>query len=337
MPLSVVLPDHKRLKGVELSKESRTGSALNWSVGATGFAVASGGGVYGRLDRPDPEIRHVMVAIGRDLKAARQTVIDLRRDGRAVVLTAAEPGAWWYHSVLRDPSALKLLQECGIRASGALTFSADGENFWRSAGIPVSELMPSPLPVGSDEEAPVSEPSEGRWGVFLGTMSWDNPLERHGEALYAIRDLCGQLQEPLTVVNADGWRGRRRLRQMKFARGMLRVVEKVPDFAGLRDLISKHKAVFQLDTNRGWGRVGAAAFLAGVPCMGGQGMLEQILFPDDWSKDLTADQMWYRMSHILDHPHERDEMLTKAGNAARRHLAMDVVADKVEGFLHSVY
>ena len=75
MPLSVVLPDHKRLNGIQLSKETSSGASLNWSVGVTGFAVATGGGVHGRLEKPDPECRHVL---GRCLGITRWSVMEKR-------------------------------------------------------------------------------------------------------------------------------------------------------------------------------------------------------------------------------------------------------------------
>ena len=55
-------------------------------------------------------------------------------------------------------------------------------------------------------------------GIFVGTREWDVPSRNHFVALLIARQLCHATGEPVTVVNLDGYKGRRLLGELKFRR-----------------------------------------------------------------------------------------------------------------------
>ena len=61
-----------------------------------------------------------MVLIRRDLKAARQALIELRRAGKTVLVSFKETGAAQIASLMDSSSRLKLVREICRRADGAL-------------------------------------------------------------------------------------------------------------------------------------------------------------------------------------------------------------------------
>src|SRR4030095_13010345 len=105
---------------------------------------------------------------------------------------------------------------------------------------------------------PTPYPVEGqRWDFFLasdeqsvisvGTREWDVPPRSHCAALLVARQLCDATDEPVTVINLDGYKARRLLSELKFPEEKLQVIEKwksYPDY--LRD-VARHKIVLQLD------------------------------------------------------------------------------------------
>src|SRR5690606_7711019 len=126
------------------------------------------------------------------------------------------------------------------------------------------EFIPTPYPV-EDSRWDFSLPAESRKGIFLGTREWSVPSRNHLAALLTIRPLAEAMQEPVTVFNQDGWRGRRLLEELQYPEKLLRVIEgKLPYPQYLR-LMARHKLVFQLDASAVPGQVAGDALLCRIP------------------------------------------------------------------------
>jgi hypothetical protein len=135
-------------------------------LGYLGFAACTGGGYYRRDASIPADERRVLLVLNSNLKACRQTVINLRRAGKTIILAWNRPGAFELESVLRSPSDLSLFREYCGRAHGALAVSADLEPVFRGGGMLHVETIPMPLPVDSTEWDFSIRP-EDRQGTFL--------------------------------------------------------------------------------------------------------------------------------------------------------------------------
>src|SRR5213075_3026972 len=125
-----------------------------------------------------------------------------------------------------------------------------------------------------------SRPIEHRAGIFIGTREWDVPSRNHLAALMIARRLSESTGESLTVFDYDGRRGGRLLSEIGFPAGKLRVLNKklaYPDY--LRE-IARHKIVLQLDTSFVPGQVAGDALLCRIPCVGGNGAIDRLGFPE---------------------------------------------------------
>src|SRR6267378_89921 len=114
--------------------------------------------------------------------------------------------------------------------------------------------------------------------VCIATREWDVPSRNHFATLLVARELCEATGEPVTVVNLDGYKGRRLLGELNFPEGKLRLIEKwktYPDY--LRDA-ARHKIVLQLDRSHVPGQVAGDALLGRIACVGGDGAIERIAF-----------------------------------------------------------
>jgi len=302
-------------------------------LGYRGFAACTGGGYY-RKDASIPEHeRRVLLILNSNLKACRQTVINLRRAGKTIILAWNRPGAFELESVLRSPSDLSLFREICGRAHGALAVTSDLEPVFRGGGIMHVETIPMPLPVESSEWDFSIRP-EDRQGIFLGTWDRSDVSRRHLTALMGLRDVVSQMYEPLTVFNLDGWRGRRWLRQLGYPSGLLRVIERrLPHVEYLRKMAT-HKMVFQLDASAGSGAVAGDALLCRIPCVGGNGVTERIIFPELSDPRLPTPDVLYAVSRLLDHGHDRELAVEQALNIARQRLSFEVIQQSLEQLFH---
>ena len=92
-----------------------------------------------------------------------------------------------------------------------------------------------------------------------------------GSAAFSAK-ICEASGEPVTVFNLDGRKGGRRLEELKFPPGKLRIHEKREPYADYVREIAKHKIVLQLDRSRVPGQVahelqrnGSGKFTLGRP------------------------------------------------------------------------
>ena len=275
----------------------------------------------------------MLLVLNRNLKQCRQSVINLRRAGKTIILAWERPGAFELERVLRSPSDIALFREICGRAHGALAVSAELEPVFRGGGILHVETIPMPLPVEAPEWDLSVRPEE-RQGIFLGTWDYSDPSKRHITALLGLRDVVSQMYEPLTVFNLDGWRGRRWLRQLGYPQGMLRVIERRLPHAEYLRKMAAHKLVFQLDAGAGAGLVSGDALLCRIPCIGGNGVTERIIFPDLCGQSTATPELLYSVYRLLDHGHDRESAVEQALGLAKQRLSFEVVQQSLEQLFH---
>ena len=86
------------------------------------------------------------------------------------------------------------------------------------------------------------------------------------------------LGAPVTVCNVDGRRGRKLLRAL--GADNLRVLEGRRPYGEYLRAMAACRVVFQLDESAVPGQVAGDALLCRMPCIGGNGAIDQIAFGD---------------------------------------------------------
>jgi hypothetical protein len=295
------------------------------------FAACTGGGFF-RDDRAIPaEMKSVLLLLRSDLKACRQAVIELRRAGKTVVVSFKEAGAFQIAALLGKPDKLKLFQEICQRADAAIATTPDAAQLCRAAGARGVEFIPTPYPV-EDERWDFAASLEERRGIFVGTREFDIPSRNHLAALLAIKQLAEPMMEPVTVFNNDGWRGRRLLARIGFSEGLLRVEEKRLPYPRYLRLLARHKIVWQLDASAVPGQVAGDALLCRVPCVGGNGTTERLVFPELCGHGRGTEQLFDSAARLLEHPHDCAEVIERSIGLARERLSFAVIAKQLTEF-----
>ena len=175
-----------------------------------------------------------------------------------------------------------------------------------------------------------STPIEERRGIFVGTREFATPSRNHLTALLAIRQIAEPMQEPVTVFNGDGWRGRRMLARLPFADGLLRVIEHRLPYPQYLRLMARHRLVWQLDASAVPGQVAGDALLCRLPCVGGNGTTERLVFPDLCGHGRTSEQLFDLAARLLEHPYDSLEVVARALELARERLAFAPVAQRLQ-------
>ena len=238
------------------------------------YAACTGGGFFREAKLIPPGMRAVLLLLRSDLKPALAALKTLKAAGLTVAVSWKESGQHQVAKHLDSTANIALFREICALADGALSSTPELVPLYRAAGAKLTEFIPTPYPV-DDARWDFSRPLAERSGIFIGTREWDVPSRNHAAALLR----TSVLGVPVTVFNLDGRSGRKKLDALGF--GSLRVIESKLPYADYLREMAKCRVVFQLDTSAVPGQVAGDALLCRMPCVGGNGAVDQIAFGDD--------------------------------------------------------
>lgn len=253
------------------------------------FAACTDGSFHARLDRTLATGRPVLLLLRSDLTVGLKALRRLKKAGRTTVVTFKEAGASQIAARLVRPADLKTLGQILAEADGLFAPTSpltDFLNHARPLTGPMSNVpavfIPTPYPV-DDPRWDFSVQADKRRGVFIGTREFEVASRHHLAALYAARRIHGLTREPVTVMNTEGRRGLSCLRALGFSVGpeaVLRVVPGPQPYTEYLRTMARHRIVFQLDRSAVPGQVAGDALLCRMPCVGGDGAVERLVFPE---------------------------------------------------------
>jgi hypothetical protein len=255
--------------------------------------------------------REVLLVLRRDLKACLKALRQLKGEGRRVAVSLKESGLHQVAKLLGDAENIGFFREiCGL-ADGCLASTPDLVGIYQSAGGKQARFIPTPYPIDS-EKWNFALPLGERGGIFLGTREWDTPSRNHAAALL----LAAGLGAPVTVVNEDGRAGRKRIDAVGLASA--RIIEGRLPYPDYLRLVARHRIVLQLDRSAVPGQVAGDALLCGVPCVGGDGAVERIAFPNTCGLGRGAEEIREIASVLL-----RDDEACAAAIKSAREMGME--------------
>lgn len=301
-----------------------------------GFAACTGGTFYRKDEAIPKDQKEVLLLLRQDLKASRQAIIELRRAGKTVALAWKEAGAFQLATQLGKAANFRLFEEICQRADGAIATTPDLVPIFTAAGVRYTEFIPTPYPV-EDARWDFSTPPEERRGIFVGTREFATPSRNHLAALLSVKQIASSMFETVTVFNCDGWRGRRMIERLGYDERLLRVIEGRVSYPRYLRILAKHKLVWQLDASAVPGQVAGDALLARVPCVGGNGTTERLVFPDICGHGRNTEQLFDLAARLLEHPHDCAEIVTRALENAARTLSFTTVARQLEEFFGRIH
>ncbi len=296
-----------------------------------GYAACLRGGFFRKDQQIPAETKSVLLLLRHDLKSARAAMTELRVAKKTVAVSFKEAGSFQVAELLASSDKLRLFREICARAAGAVASTPDLVGIYRAAGAREVEFIPTPYPV-EDARWDFSVPFEERKGIFIGTREWSVPSRNHLAALLAIRPLAEAMDEPVTVFNVDGWRGRRMLAELQYPEKLLRVLEGRLPYPKYLRIVARHKMVFQLDASAVPGQVAGDALLCRIPCVGGNGTTERLAFPTCCSHGRTHEQIFDLATRLLEHPADNAAVVAEALERAAMSLSFTAVARDLTSF-----
>src|SRR5213595_2129784 len=296
------------------------------------FAASTFAAFHRDVHRALAENTPVLLLLSSDFRASERALAELKRQGRVVAVSLKETGLHQIAQQLRDPAKLSRFIKIVTQADGCVATTLEAAEIYqrvRSKHDPATvAFIPTPYPI-EDQRWDFSVPRNEQSGIFVGTREWDVPSRNHFAALLAARELCEATGEPVTVVNLDGYKGRRLLGELNFPERKLRLIEKwkaYPDY--LREVAS-NKIVLQLDRSHVPGQVAGDALLCRIPCVGGDGAIERIAFSKTCGEGKTISEIASTALDLLKNAELHAAVVAESQELARERLAFEAVRSQL--------
>ena len=290
------------------------------------LAACTGGAFHRDLRRAGAEDTPVLVLLRGDFRASERALADLKKHGRTAVISLKETGLHQIAEQLSNRTRLSRFMKIVAQADGCIATTPEAAEICQSARWSLRRVafIPTPYPI-EDQRWNFCLPPGEQSGIFVGTREWDVPSRNHLAALLVARQLCDATGEPVTVVNVDGYKGRRLLAELNIPAKKLRVIEgwkAYPDY--LRD-VARHKIVLQLDRSRVPGQVAGDALLCRIPCVGGDGAIERIAFSKTCGNGRTIAEFTSMALDLLKNADLRGAIVAESEQRALEHVSFQAV------------
>jgi hypothetical protein len=303
------------------------------------FAACTFGAFHRDTRRALDERTPVLLLLRSDFRASERALADLKKEGRTVAVSLKETGLHQIAQQLREPAKLSRFTKIVADADGCIATTPEAAEIYqgvRSNRHPMTvAFIPTPYPI-DDQRWGFSTAPDEQSGIFIGTREWGVLSRNHFAALLLSRELCDATYEPVTVVNLDGYKGRRLLGELNFPQGKLRLIEKWNSYQDyLRD-VARHKVVLQLDRSHVPGQVAGDALLCRIPCVGGDGAIERIAFPKISGEGRTVSEIASMALDLLKNPELRAAIVAESQERALQRLSFRAVRAQLAKFFTEI-
>ncbi len=198
----------------------------------------------GALDEKTP----VLLLLRSDFRASERALTDLKKEGCTVAVSLKETGLHQIAHQLRDPAKLSRFIKIVTQADVCIATTPEAAEIYQRVRSKHDRatvvFIPTPYLI-EDQRWDFSVPRNEQSGIFVGTREWDVPSRNHFATLLVARQLSESTGEPVTVVNLDGYKGRRLLGELNFPEGKLRRRAAVPNPVRRRRWRNRTNCVFE--------------------------------------------------------------------------------------------
>ncbi|MEN3370826.1 MAG: hypothetical protein V7609_2969 [Verrucomicrobiota bacterium] len=295
------------------------------------YAACTRGSFQRETKAAEAEATPVLLLLRGDFTASERALAALQKAGRSVAVSLKETGLHQIANQLRDPDRLAHFVRIVQRADGCIAPTPEAADLYRTIRGKAGRVafIPTPYPI-DDRRWDFSRSIDERSGILIGTREWNVPSRNHLGALLLARNISEETGAPVTVYNFDGREGARLLSQVGFDK--LRILERklaYPDY--LRE-IARHKIVLQLDTSFVPGQVAGDALLCRVPCVGGNGAIERLAFPELCGSARSIDEIGKLASRLLTAREFYQAAVVGMIPGASKRLSFEVVAEELADY-----
>ena len=300
-----------------------------------GYAACTHGFFHRDAQRAIVEETPVLLLLRGDFKNSERAFDELKKRGRTVVVSLKETGLHQIAQQLSNPAKLSRFLNIVREADGCIATTPEAAEIYQHVRGKNDDskvvFIPTPYPL-EDRQWDFTVSPDTQSGIFIGTREWEVPSRNHFAAILVARQLCETTGEPVTVFNLDGRKARQLLAEFGFPEGKLRLIEQRKPYVDYLREVAKHKIVMQLDRSRVPGQVAGDALLCRMACVGGDGALERIAFPQTSGPGRTLDEISAIAQELLMNASARAKIVVESQWRALEQLSFRAVRPQLADF-----
>ena len=297
-----------------------------------GYAACMGGCFHKDLSRIEQDETVLFLLSGNHAGSNLRVIRKLKARGIRVLVSLKETGLQQILSQISRPRTIKKLRAIFSYADGFISPTESLISFYRALSQAPIEFIPTPYPI-NDVRWDFSIPIRQRQGIFLGTREFFEWNRNHLFALLLLKRVLSETGETVTVMNTDGFRGVRLLKSLEFQSNRLNIISGKLPYSEYMSEMAKHKLVFQLDQSTVPGQVAGDAILCGLPCIGGNGTMESIAFPELSLKAIDMDGACQIAIKLCRDTDLQQYYIQDSRKRAIENLSFEAVAIKIRDFI----
>ncbi len=300
------------------------------------YAACTGGSFYRNLDPAIADGHPSLVLMRSDLRPAINALSRLKDAGIQSVASFKETGSHQLAPLFSDSRSLVQLHEIAELADGFLAPTPELLPVFQALSSQPHKVrfIPTPYPL-ADPNWDFSVRPESRNGIFIGTREFDVATRRHGAALLCAREVCRQTGAKVTVVNTNRRGGRLALEAMDFPQGRLDIHEGTSPYPEYLRRLAPHRIALQLDESKVPGQVAGDALLCRIPCVGGNGSIESIAFPECNTAQFSG-HILQTAIRLLEDIDFYQATIDRSQQIAHEYLSFQAVATQLQDFFNSL-
>ena len=291
------------------------------------YAACTHGAVFRDLKRAIASGWPVLLLLRGDFRASERALAELKKSKRKTVVALKETGAHQVAQQLSDPTRFARFVRIVRAANGCVASTPEVADFFRLFRDNGIEYLPTPYPI---EDENWNWAMENRSGIFVGTREFAVPTRNHLSALLAVKKLSDATKEPVTVFNFDRRRGAKLISEIGFRK--IRVHEKRMGYRAYLGEVARRKIIFQLDRSRVPGQVAGDALLCRSVCVGGDGAIERIAFPETCGEKRGDTELIEIALRLLTNENERRAVAERATKIAKEKLSFPIGRETLARF-----
>ena len=294
------------------------------------YAACTHGAVFRDTKRAIASGWPVLLLLRGDFRASERALAELKKSKNKTAVALKETGAHQIAQQLSDPARFARLVKIVGDANGGVASTPEAADFFRSFRDDEIDFIPTPYPIEDDNW---NWAMENRSGIFVGTREFAVPSRNHLTALLAAKKLSDTTKEPVTVFNVDRRRGAKLISEIGFRK--IRVHEKRMNYRAYLGEVARHKIIFQLDRSRVPGQVAGDALLCRSVCVGGDGAIERIAFPETCGEKRSDTELIEIAGRLLTNENERRAVAEGATKIAKEKLSFRAGRETLARFFAS--
>jgi len=299
------------------------------------YAACTQGSFHRETKSAIAENAPVLLLLRGNFKASARALSDLKAQKRKVAVALKESGLHQIAEQLGNRTKLSRFLRIVSKADGCIASTPEAAELYQQARLKSEPatvaFIATPYPL-QDRQWNFTVPANQQSGILVGTREWNVPSRNHAVALLAVRKLSDATGEPVTVFNFDGRKGRKLLAELNFPDGKLRVLEEKKSYVEYLRELAKHKIVFQLDRSRVPGQMAGDALLCRTICVGGDGAIDRIAFPQTCGEGRTTNELAALAADLLKDTNKRATLILETQWRAMERLSFQAIRPQLEKF-----